>query len=139
MSFNEYFPKEQANPALLTRSEIDWLLGKKEVSKGYEYFLRSTIRKKLKTFKELELPLLEKKGFIENQSPDLSANSNVLSANAKVENNDNLLTSITRGVRSAGFEPAIPSLGSSYLNQAGLTSHDKKSCLVKIKAFVISG
>jgi hypothetical protein len=25
-------------------------------------------------------------------------------------------------VRSAGFEPAIPSLGSSYLNQAGLTS-----------------
>ena len=25
-------------------------------------------------------------------------------------------------VRSAGFEPAFPSLGSSYLNQAGLTS-----------------
>ncbi len=29
-----------------------------------------------------------------------------------------------RKVRSAGFEPAIPSLGSSYLNQAGLTSHN---------------
>jgi hypothetical protein len=28
----------------------------------------------------------------------------------------------TKMVRSAGFEPAIPSLGSSYLNQAGLTS-----------------
>lgn len=25
-------------------------------------------------------------------------------------------------LRSAGFEPAIPSLGSSYLNQSGLTS-----------------
>jgi hypothetical protein len=25
-------------------------------------------------------------------------------------------------MRSAGFEPAIPSLGSSYLNQTGLTS-----------------
>jgi hypothetical protein len=25
-------------------------------------------------------------------------------------------------MRSAGFEPAIPSLGSSYLDQAGLTS-----------------
>ena len=25
-------------------------------------------------------------------------------------------------MRSAGFEPALPSLGSSYLNQAGLTS-----------------
>ena len=30
----------------------------------------------------------------------------------------------TKEMRSAGFEPAIPSLGSSYLNQAGLTSHD---------------
>jgi hypothetical protein len=39
-------------------------------------------------------------------------------------------------VRSAGFEPAIPSLGSSYLNQAGLTSHKQDSFRVKIKAFV---
>ena len=28
----------------------------------------------------------------------------------------------TEKMRSAGFEPAIPSLGSSYLNRAGLTS-----------------
>ncbi len=30
-------------------------------------------------------------------------------------------------VRSAGFEPAIPSLGSSYLNQAGPTSPKNKN------------
>jgi hypothetical protein len=29
---------------------------------------------------------------------------------------------VIKKMRSAGFEPAIPSLGSSYLNQAGLTS-----------------
>ena len=29
---------------------------------------------------------------------------------------------LLKKVRSAGFEPAIPSLGSSYLDQAGLTS-----------------
>jgi hypothetical protein len=29
-------------------------------------------------------------------------------------------------LRSAGFEPAIPSLGSSYLNQSGLTSLDSQ-------------
>ncbi len=33
----------------------------------------------------------------------------------------------TPKVRSAGFEPAIPSLGSSYLNQAGPTSPKNKN------------
>ncbi len=69
MSINESLPKEELNPALLTRSEVDWLLGKKEVTKSYEYYLRSTIRRKLKTFKELELPLLMKEGFIETPIP----------------------------------------------------------------------
>lgn len=42
-------------------------------------------------------------------------------------------------VRSAGFEPAIPSLGSSYLNQAGLTSRRLKFSDLKIKAFAKNG
>ena len=33
----------------------------------------------------------------------------------------------TLNMRSAGFEPAIPSLGSSYLNQAGPTSPKNKN------------
>jgi hypothetical protein len=32
------------------------------------------------------------------------------------------IVDVLKKMRSAGFEPAIPSLGSSYLNQAGLTS-----------------
>ena len=43
-------------------------------------------------------------------------------------------------MRSAGFEPAIPSLGSSYLNLAGLTSlpimnitHDLKFEIIRLR------
>jgi hypothetical protein len=86
MSLSEIKPKGKANPALLTRSEIDWLLGKKDVSKTYEYYLRSTLKKKLTTFQELELPLLVEKGFIETQALNLSANSKDLSADAKDRN-----------------------------------------------------
>ena len=39
-----------------------------------------------------------------------------------INNTESLMVGIDREVRSAGFEPAIPSLGSSYLNQAGPTS-----------------
>jgi hypothetical protein len=49
---------------LLTRRESEWLLGKIDVSKAYEYRLRSGIRKKLQTFAELELPLLSKSGLL---------------------------------------------------------------------------
>jgi hypothetical protein len=35
-----------ADPALLTRSELDFLPGKKKVSKSYEYRIRSDIRRK---------------------------------------------------------------------------------------------
>lgn len=51
-------------PALLTRTEIDWLLGKIKVSKSYEYKLKSSIKRKIKDFTNLELPLLKKTGLI---------------------------------------------------------------------------
>ena len=69
-------------PALLTRTEIDWLLGKIKVSKSYEYKLKSSIKRKIKNFRNLELPLLAKKGFISHDldltvfTKNLSANSN---------------------------------------------------------------
>ncbi len=49
--------------------------------------------------------------------------------NLSVVNNfvNKLYVSDTKKVRSAGFEPAIPSLGSSYLNQAGPTSPKSKN------------
>ncbi len=52
--------------ALLRRSEIKWLLVKKDVSKSYEYYMKSNIKKKQKTLVELELPLLISNGFTSN-------------------------------------------------------------------------
>ena len=51
-------------PALLTRIEIDWLSGKVQVSKAYEYWLRFNIKKKIKALSAFELPLILKNGFI---------------------------------------------------------------------------
>jgi hypothetical protein len=69
-----------ASPALLTKTELDWLQHKIKVSKVYEYRLRSDIKKKLGTFQQLELPLLIKNGFI-SSNDDLSAYTQSLSAN----------------------------------------------------------
>ena len=49
---------------LPTRKERDWLLGKINVSKPYEYRLRSGIGKKLRTLAKFELPLLSKSGLL---------------------------------------------------------------------------
>jgi|SRR5215208_7505322 len=53
------------NPVLLSRTELDWLLGKTKVS-IFEYQIRSRIKRKVKTLMELELPLLVKCNFIDN-------------------------------------------------------------------------
>ena len=50
--------------ALLTRNEFEWLLGKAKISKTYQYRIKSDIKKKIKNFTELELPLLNKRGFM---------------------------------------------------------------------------
>lgn len=43
---------------LLSKYEVQFLLGDKQVSKSYEYKLKSIIKKKLTTLLEKELPLL---------------------------------------------------------------------------------
>lgn len=52
-------------PVLLTRTEIKWLLNRVKVSKAYQYKIKSDIKKKLKIFTELEIPLLIQNGFID--------------------------------------------------------------------------
>ena len=74
----------EIKPALLTRTEIEWLLGKKHVSKAYEYYLKHSIKEKLRTLTELEIPLLKQKGMI-GDAVQLSTNSNNLRANSKDE------------------------------------------------------
>jgi hypothetical protein len=49
--------------SLLTKTETDWLLGKTQLSKSYEYKIKSIIKRKLKTFNEFELPLILNSGL----------------------------------------------------------------------------
>ena len=65
--------------ALLTPSELAWLKGEKQVSKGYERFLRHSIRKKLSEFSESELPLIMGSGLV-SSIPNVSAGANALVA-----------------------------------------------------------
>jgi hypothetical protein len=54
----------EIQPALLTRSELEWLLGKtSNLSKKTERDLRHRINKKLRIFMHTELPLLKDRGF----------------------------------------------------------------------------
>jgi|SRR5215203_1741197 len=65
---------DNKNIALLTRKERDWLLGNLDVSKSYEYKLKSGIKRKIQTLVNLELPLLIKNNlFISYQSESLGA------------------------------------------------------------------
>ena len=68
--------------SILTTSEIAWLTGKKQVSKVYEYRIRSDIKKKLQIFQQLELPLLAQNGFLD----ELSVFTQKLSANTQIPN-----------------------------------------------------
>jgi hypothetical protein len=60
------------NIALLTKKERNWLLGNLNLnlSKSYEYKLKSSIKKKIQTFIDLELPLLIKNNFIIPYEPE---------------------------------------------------------------------
>ena len=50
-------------PSLLTKTEIDWLSGETQLSKSYEYKIKSKIKSKLKVLYEFELPLILKSGL----------------------------------------------------------------------------
>jgi hypothetical protein len=51
---NSYTMSEDIQTALLTRSEIEWLLGKRQLSKHYERKMRAVLNKKLRTWEQLE-------------------------------------------------------------------------------------
>ena len=54
--------KEEIQPALLTRSEIDWLLlGNKQISKLYERKIRHSIKKKIEALIELNRKIRQQK------------------------------------------------------------------------------
>src|SRR5919199_3276745 len=53
-------------PILLSKSELHWLLGDINVSKSFEYKIKSSIKRKIQILTELELPLLVKNNFFVN-------------------------------------------------------------------------
>ena len=64
--------------ALLTRTEIEWLLGNVQPSRGYERKIRYSINRKITTLTKLELPLLASRGF----NVTIHCNSVTASSNA---------------------------------------------------------
>jgi hypothetical protein len=94
------------NQALLTKTELEWLLGKIQVSKVYEYRIKSDIKKKLQIFQQLELPLLMEKGFISPSSynSSLSVYTQNLSANPQLHES-------AKGARIEPFKTKQGSLG----------------------------
>ena len=51
-------------PSLLTKTELDWILGTIQLSGNYNRKIKSQIRKKINNFENFELPLLIEKGLI---------------------------------------------------------------------------
>jgi hypothetical protein len=51
---------ENKRPALLSRSELQWLLGLTTPSKTFEYKMLSNIRRKIQSLMDIDLPLLMK-------------------------------------------------------------------------------
>ena len=114
--------ESKIQPALLTRTEIEWLLNNVKISKEYEYRIKCDIKKKVKTFTEFELPLLIRKRIIE--SLDLSKYTQNLRANAQINDQDlsvstsNFENCAQNMVGRKGFEPSNPAMSRRYLNQA---------------------
>ena len=54
------------NPVLLSKSELQWLRNDIKVSKSFEYKIKSSIKRKVQTLTELELPLLIRNNFFVN-------------------------------------------------------------------------
>jgi hypothetical protein len=69
-----------ASPALLTKTELQWLNGNIQLSCGYERKIKSDIKKKIRILQEVELPLLMEKGFI-SQLTAVTSNCNAVTSN----------------------------------------------------------
>jgi hypothetical protein len=112
-------------PALLTRNVLDWLQGNITLSNNYERKIKSDIRRKIKLYQEVELPLLVKCGFVSQTAA--TANCNVATADCNIGKDDistfqlnhvNHAQIYDKIVGRKGFEPSTPAMSRRYLNQA---------------------
>jgi uncharacterized protein YqgQ len=63
MKYDNYY-----DLSLLSKTELEWLLGKKLISKPFEYKIKYTIKKKINKFLNFELPLLIQNEILDKQS-----------------------------------------------------------------------
>ena len=85
----------QENYLFLSRTEIEWLSGNKQLSTSYNRKIKSQIKKKIMNFEKFELPLLLEKGLI--SLPTVTKYGNVVTKYSNTPNqsssyNDNLST-----------------------------------------------
>jgi len=61
---SEEHGKASFKSALLTKTELEWLSGRTQnISKSFEYKMKSNVRKKVQIFNQIELPLILRCGL----------------------------------------------------------------------------
>ena len=80
--------------SLLSKTELEWILGNKHISKSFEYKIKSTIKKKIDQLLNFELPLL-----IQNEILNKQLIQNIL------DKHDNILLILGKE-KVAGSNPA---------------------------------
>jgi hypothetical protein len=119
-----------ASPALLTKTELEWLNGNIQLSNVYQRKIKSDIKKKIRILQELELPLLIEKGFI-LQNTSVTSNCNTVKANC---NNDvtgkkpNSCSFLQKKEALAGIWTRDLCLTKATLYQAELPRHHGTHC-----------
>ena len=72
----------EEKPALLTRTEVEWLFGNYTPSKVQERNMRHCVNRKIQTFQKLELPLLLNAGYLDPSSVSACTNAVSIDTNA---------------------------------------------------------
>ena len=71
--------------SLLSKTEVEWLLGEKQISGSYNRKIKSQIIKKIKNFESFELPLLLENGLISLSGVTKFGNGVTNISNAQIE------------------------------------------------------
>jgi|GEM_PF-1396809 len=100
--------------SLLSKTEMEWLLGKKQLSGSYNRKIKSQIRKKLENFENFELPLLLEKGLL--SLPTVTKFGSGVTKYGNAENHFPLESNENRH-----FAYKIQSLGRDYLYDSTLS------------------
>jgi hypothetical protein len=104
------------SPALLTKTELEWLNGNIQLSYSYQRKIKSDIKKKIRILQELELPLLIEKGFIP-QTTGVTSNCNTVTANR----NTNTINNYIKTPDSSSFSQNKEALAGIWTRDLCLT------------------